>query len=125
MNWFELLLSTGVVGGVAGLLGSLIGGLLQRPKVKADAVKAKADAVDALTNAALKQVDELQERTRDAEQAAKDARQQVRLLSVEIDRALATLRTWRAAILSPAADLERLREMVRAETGPATNGRPL
>lgn len=117
MSWVQVLVAGGGVGGIAGLLGSLLAGLMQRPKVR-------ADAVALLTDSALKQVNELQERTAEAEQAARDARQQVRLLTAEIDSALATLRSWRSAILSPAADLDRLREMVRAETGRPANGRP-
>lgn len=111
-------------GGVAGLLGSLITGLLNRPTVR-------ADAVARLTESALKQVDELQERTAEAErrataaeQAADQARTKVRLLSDELDSLLATLRAWRAAILAPSADLDQLRVMVSSDPGAAVNGRP-
>jgi hypothetical protein len=108
-------------GGVAGLLGSLLTGLLNRPKVR-------AEAVSLLTDAALKQVNELQERTAEAEQAATAARReaaeasrQMRALTVEVDAAVATLRNWRAAVLSPAATLDGLRAMVAADMG--HNGR--
>ena len=125
MNWTVIAAVIGS-GGVAGILGSLLTGLLQRPKVK-------ADAVALLTDSAIKQVNELQERTAEAEREATaarndlaKARQQMRELTAEIDAALNTLRSWRSAILSPAADLERLRAMVRAEPGTSTtNGHRL
>jgi hypothetical protein len=89
-------------GGVAGLLGSLLTGLLNRPKVR-------ADAVSLLTDAALKQVNELQERTTAAEAAADSAAAKIRALSLEVDACTARLRYWRAAILDPAASLPALR----------------
>lgn len=123
VGWAQTLLAGGVVGGITGLLGSLATGLMQRPRVR-------ADAVALLTDSALKQVNELQERTQEAEREATaaraelvEARRQIREMTAEIDAALSTLRSWRAAILSPAADLDRLREMVRAETGRPANGR--
>ena len=103
-------------GGVAGLLGSLLTGLMGRPKVR-------ADAVALLTDAALKQVNELQERTAEAEREAAaarseaaEARRQIHLLTAEVDQLVARLRSWRSAILAPSADLDRLRLMVQTET---------
>ncbi|WP_194821317.1 hypothetical protein [Micromonospora sp. S-DT3-3-22] len=118
-------------GGVAGVVTTLIAGLLNRPQVKADAAKAGADAVKVLTDTALAQVNELQERTAEAEREAvaaraeaAEARRQMRELSGEIDAAVATLRSWRAAILNPGVDLEQLRAMVR-DPGGTINGRHL
>jgi len=111
-------------GGLAGVVGTLITGVMGRPKTR-------ADAVALLTDSALKQVNELQERTAEAEREAlaarndlAQARQQMRELMGEIDAAVATLRTWRAAILAPRADLDQLRAMVR-DPGGAVNGRHL
>jgi chromosome segregation ATPase len=122
-GWWQLLAAGLGGGGLAGILGSLLTGLWQRPKVR-------ADAVAMLTDSALKQVNELQERTAEAEREATaarndlaQARQQIRLLTTEIDAALTTMRLWRAAILAPSAELEFLREMVRADPGQPMNGR--
>ncbi len=111
-------------GGLAGVVGTLITGMMGRPKTR-------ADAVALLTDSALKQVNELQERTAEAEREAlaarndlAQARQQMRELMGEIDAAVATLRTWRAAILAPRADLDQLRAMVR-DPGGTVNGRHL
>ena len=111
-------------GGLAGVVGTLITGVMGRPKTR-------ADAVALLTDSALKQVNELQERTAEAEREAlaarndlAQARQQMRELMGEIDAAVATLRTWRAAILAPRADLDQLRAMVR-DPGGTINGRHL
>ena len=111
-------------GGLAGVVTTLIGGMLARPKTR-------ADAVALLTDSALKQVNELQERTAEAEREAlaarndiAQARKQMRELTGEIDAAVATLRTWRSAILAPSADLDQLRLMVR-DPGGTINGRHL
>lgn len=111
-------------GGLAGVVGTLITGVMGRPKTR-------ADAVALLTDSALKQVNELQERTAEAEREAvaaraeaAEARRQMRELSGEIDAAVTTLRSWRAAILAPAVDLEQLRAMVR-DPGGTINGRYL
>jgi hypothetical protein len=101
-------------GGVAGFLGSLLTGLLQRPKVR-------ADAVSLLTDAALRQVNELQERTTAAEAAADAAAAKIRALSLEVDACTARLRYWRSAILDPSATLPELRVMVTSD--PTINGR--
>ena len=118
MSWLATLAAVVGGGGLAGVITSAITGLLQRPKVK-------ADAVAMLTDSAIKQVNELQERTAEAERSATEARQQMRLLSGELDVLLSTMRTWRSTILAAtsAADLEQLHAMVRIEPGPATNGR--
>lgn len=120
MNWWQTLASVIVAGGGAGLLGSLISGVLQRPKVR-------ADAVSLLTDAALRQVNELQERTAQAEQEATAARneaaaarRQVHLLTAEIDECMRKLRQWRAAIFAPDATVPGLRAMIGTESG--TNG---
>jgi outer membrane murein-binding lipoprotein Lpp len=116
-------------GGLAGVATTLISGVLNRPKTR-------ADAVALLTGSAIQQVNELQERTAEAEREAKaarteaaQARQQMRELTGEIDAAVATLRTWRSAILEPvsldaALRLEQLRAMVR-DPGGTINGRHL
>ena len=111
-------------GGLAGVVTTLIGGILARPRTR-------ADAVALLTDSALKQVNELQERTAEAEREAlaarndlAQARRQMRELTGEIDAAVATLRTWRSAILAPSADLDQLRLMVR-DPGGTINGRHL
>lgn len=111
-------------GGLAGVVTTLIAGVLARPKTR-------ADAVAMLTDSALKQVNELQERTAEAERealAARNdlalARKQMRELTGEIDAAVATLRSWRSAILAPGVDLEQLRAMVR-DPGGTINGRRL
>lgn len=125
MTWMQLLAASLGGGGLAGIGGSLLTGLMTRPKVR-------ADAVSLLTDSAIKQVNELQERTAaaenraaEAERTADDARLKMRLLSDEIDGLLTTMRIWRSSILasSSATDLERLHAMVRVEPGPATNGR--
>jgi chromosome segregation ATPase len=111
-------------GGLAGVIGTLITGMLTRPKTR-------ADAVASLTGAAIQQVNELQERTAEAEREAKaardelaSARKQVRALAEEIDAAVATLRTWRSTILTPGIEIEQLRAMVR-DPGGTINGRHL
>lgn len=118
MTWLQLLAASLGGGGLTGIGGSLLVGLMTRPKVK-------ADAVAMLTDSALRQVNELQERTAEAERSATEARQQMRLLSDEVDVLLSTMRIWRSTILAAtsAADLERLHAMVRVEPGSATNGR--
>lgn len=123
-DWWQLLVAGLGGGGLAGVAGSIITGMLQRPKVR-------ADVVSVLTDAALKQVNELQERTAEAEREARatrdeltTARQKCRELAAELDEVLATLRAWRAAILSPTADLPALREMVTSGGEPGRNGRP-
>ncbi|AXH89392.1 hypothetical protein [Micromonospora aurantiaca] len=116
-------------GGLAGVLTTIIASVVARPKTRADAVKV-------LTDSALAQVNELQERTAEAEREAvaaraeaAQARLQMRELSGEIDAAVATLRSWRAAILAPVGldaevRLEQLRVMVR-DPGGTINGRHL
>ena len=128
MNVWGLLAATVGGGGLAGVVTTLIAGVLNRPKLR-------ADAVATLTDSALQQVNELQERTAEAEREAKAARnelrqtrqemrEQMRELTGEIDAAVATLRTWRSAILAPGVDLEELRSMVR-DPGGTINGRHL
>ena len=111
-------------GGLAGVIGTLITGMLTRPKTR-------ADAVSLLTDSAIKQVNELQERTAEAERealAARNelaaARQQMRVLTGEIDAAVMTLRSWRSAILSTPGVPEPLLLMVR-DPGGTVNGRHL
>ena len=111
-------------GGLAGVVTTLIGGILARPRTR-------ADAVALLTDSALKQVNELQERTAEAEREAlaarndlAQARRQMRELTGEIDAAVATLRTWRSAILSTPGVPEPLLLMVR-DPGGTINGRHL
>ncbi|MEU5946323.1 hypothetical protein ABZ793_12265 [Micromonospora sp. NPDC047465] len=131
-NVWALLAAAVGGGGLAGVIGTLITGMVSRPKVR-------ADAVATLTESALQQVNELQERTKEAEEEARAARaelvqtrremraqmrEQMRELNEEIDAAVATLRTWRAAILNPAVDLDQLRLMVR-DPGGTINGRHL
>jgi hypothetical protein len=122
-SWWQLALAGLGGGGLAGIATSIIAGLWQRPKVK-------ADVMSILTDAALKQVNELQERAEraeerlsEAERAADETRRKLRLASNELDDLLATVRSWRSAILAPSADLERLREMVRTDPMAPTNGR--
>ncbi|MFI6238329.1 hypothetical protein ACIBEF_00455 [Micromonospora sp. NPDC050795] len=124
MTGWALVLTCVSGGGVAGIITTLVGGLFNRPKTR-------ADAVALLTDSALKQVNELQERTSEAEREAlaarnelAKARQQMRELAGEIDAAVATLRTWRSAILTPGIELEQLRAMVR-DPGGTINGRHL
>ncbi|XTZ17036.1 hypothetical protein ACQSSU_06565 [Micromonospora echinospora] len=123
MNVWEMLAAGGAVGGIAGIITTLVGGMLQRPRVR-------ADAVALLTDSALKQVNELQERTAEAEREATatrnelaQARQKIRELTADIDWAMGTMRTWRAAILSDSVDRERLRAMVLTDQGGGVNGR--
>lgn len=123
-NVWALLAAAVGGGGLAGVVTTLISGVLNRPKTR-------ADAVALLTDSALKQVNELQERTAEAEKEAlaarnelAQARQQMRELTGEIDAAVATLRSWRAAILNPAVELDQLRLMVR-DPGGTINGRHL
>ncbi|WP_406083119.1 hypothetical protein OHA01_26420 [Micromonospora zamorensis] len=111
-------------GGLAGVIGTLITGMLTRPKTR-------ADAVSLLTDSAIKQVNELQERTAEAEREAVAARaelavarQQMRVLTGEIDAAVMTLRTWRSTILSTPGVPEPLLLMVR-DPGGTVNGRHL
>lgn len=117
-NVWALVLASVGGGGLAGVVGTLVTGAMNRPKVR-------ADVVSLLTDSALKQVNELQERTAEAEREAAAARQQIRALSGEVDALLARLRTWRAAILSPTAELPALRQMVLADPGPMVNGRQI
>lgn len=124
MNTWQTIAAILGGGGIAGLLGSLFTGLVNRPKVR-------AEAVSLLTDAALKQVNELQERTTEAEQAAVGARKeateahaeaaaarrQIALLTAEVETAVRKLRHWRDAILRPQVTIEELREMVSTEPG--------
>ncbi|MEU5549191.1 hypothetical protein ABZ738_05430 [Micromonospora sp. NPDC047793] len=123
-NVWALLAAAVGGGGLAGVVTTLIAGMLARPKTRADAVKV-------LTDSALQQVNELQERTAEAEREASAARaevaetrRQMRELAGEIDAAVATLRTWRAAILSTPGVPEPLLVMVR-DPGGTINGRHL
>lgn len=111
-------------GGLAGVIGTLITGMLTRPKTR-------ADAVSLLTDSAIKQVNELQERTAEAEREALAARNelaaaraQMRVLTGEIDAAVMTLRSWRSTILSTPGVPEPLLLMVR-DPGGTVNGRHL
>lgn len=117
------LVAGGAIGGLAGVIGTLITGAMNRPKTR-------ADAVAVLTDSAVKQVNELQERTAEAEREAAAtraelaaARQQIRELVTEVDQMMAKMRLWRAAILSPTAELPALRQMVLSEAGGGANGR--
>lgn len=121
---WQLLLAGLGGGGLAGFLGSLLTGWWQRPKVR-------ADAVALLTDSALKQVNELQERTAEAEREATaaraevvQARQQIRVLTSEIDMAVMTIRSWRSTILATPDVPEAIRRMVLVDPGSA-NGRPV
>lgn len=123
MNWMLILGTIIGAGGISGIASSLLTGLVQRPKLR-------ADVVSQLTDAALRQVNELQERTAEAEREATAARievaetrRQVRLLSAEVEACMARLRAWRLAILDPGATVERLRVMVSAADH-TSNGRP-
>ena len=123
-NLWGLLAAAVGGGGLAGVVTTLIGGILARPRTR-------ADAVALLTDSALKQVNELQERTAEAEREAlaarndlAQARRQMRELTGEIDAAVATLRTWRSAILSTPGVPEPLLLMVR-DPGGTINGRHL
>ncbi|WP_432050324.1 hypothetical protein [Verrucosispora sp. NA02020] len=123
-NVWALLAAAVGGGGLAGVVTTLIAGMLARPKTRADAVKV-------LTDSALQQVNELQERTAEAEREASAARaevaetrRQMRELAGEIDAAVATLRTWRAAILSTPGVPEPLLVMVR-DPGGTINGHHL
>lgn len=113
MNWWQTIAAVLGGGGIAGFLGSLLNGILQRPKVK-------ADAVSVLTEAALRQVNELQERTAQAEAAADMATAKIRTLSDELDRLSNRLRKLTAAIFEPDATIPKLRAMVGSE--PGSNG---
>ena len=124
MNGWQVLATAVSGGGLAGVIGALITGMLNRPKTR-------ADAVATLTDSALKQVNELQERTAEAEKEAvaaraeaAQARKQMRELTGEIDAAVATLRSWRSAILSTPGVPEPLLLMVR-DPGGTINGRHL
>ncbi|MFE9192069.1 hypothetical protein ACFYL6_20935 [Micromonospora sp. NPDC007208] len=128
MSGWALVLTCVSGGGVAGIITTLVGGLFNRPKTR-------ADAVARLTDSAIQQVNELQERTAEAEREAKAARDELRQareetrekmreLNGEIDAAVATLRSWRSAILTPGIEIEQLRAMVR-DPGGTVNGRHL
>ena len=125
MTW-QVIVGVLGAGGLSGIITSLLTGLSQRPKVR-------ADAVAALTDSAMRQVDELQDRTKEAEQAAKDARvemeraeRKARQLSASFDALMARMALWRSEILSANTvdDLGWLRTMVRTDPGPmpSSNG---
>jgi ammonia channel protein AmtB len=107
-SWWLLAGAILGTGGIAGVVGSLLTGLVNRPKVRADAVKL-------LTDAAVQQVNEMQEETARMRAEVLEARGHVRLLTAEVDACMAKLRTWRAAILSPAVTREDLHTMVSAD----------
>jgi hypothetical protein len=120
-TWVPLVAAIVGAGGMAGLGGSIIGGLMQRPKTKADAVKVLTDAAQQLVN-------EMQEEARAARAEAVEARAEVaaarkdvRLLTGELETCMAKVRAWKAAILSPSVSREQLHRMVGAE--PGQNGR--
>ncbi len=111
------ILSAVAGGGLSGAGTALAAAVMQRPKVR-------ADALAVLTDAAVKQVNELQEEvaaarreTAAARLETEAARAQVRLLTAEVDDCMRTLRAWRAAIFSPAATVEGLRAMVGQDPG--------
>ncbi|MFG3639073.1 hypothetical protein ACGF3C_02215 [Micromonospora sp. NPDC047762] len=115
-------------GGLAGVITTLITGMFNRPRNR-------ADAVATLTDSALKQVNELQERTAEAEREAlaarnelrqtrQEMREKMRELNGEIEAAVMTLRSWRSAILSTPGVPEPLLLMVR-DPGGTVNGRHL
>lgn len=131
--WAQVLISAlGVVGGLGGI-GAVAGVLSQRRKLK-------ADAAGVLTDTALELVEPLRVRIRELESEAASSRRATATVNGELDQmrrsardataalqeATATLRAWRAAILSPTASLDGLRHMVSADpgVGPARNGRP-
>ncbi|MDG4792023.1 hypothetical protein O7626_40115 [Micromonospora sp. WMMD1102] len=116
-EWWQLALAAVGGGGLAGVVTSLVAGLFQRPKVK-------ADAMSILTDAALKQVNELQERTAEAEQRAAEAERKCRVVSSELDDMLARMRAWRVEILADPTASDRLRQMVSVDPGQPMNGRP-
>lgn len=107
-NWASILVTVvGVVGGGGGL-AALIGLLLQRRKFK-------ADAADVLTDTALTLLEPLKVRVRELEAEVRTTKDNIGELSDTVAGLTATLRRWRAAILHPNAEVERLRQMVTTE----------
>lgn len=124
-SWWQLALAGLGGGGLAGIATSIIAGLWQRPKVK-------ADVMSILTDAALKQVNELQERAEraeerlgEAERAADETRRKLRLASSELDDLLTKMRSWRHEILVDPTVSDRLKQMVSVDPGQPLNGRHL
>lgn len=137
--WIPVLVA--IVAGVAGLGGSLIGGWLNRPKTRADAVKL-------LTDAAVQQVNEMQEETArmrseavearteaaDARRETREARAEVREIRrelTEVRNAFEELVDYTRQIIrrihDPGVSHERLRETVPHElpAWPQRNGHRL
>lgn len=112
----------GVLGGIGGL-GALVGQVVQRKKIR-------AEAADVLTDTALTLVAPLQERVKEVNQEAKDARNEARQaredmaeLRTSLAEVIGMLRRWRAAVLNPHITRQDLMEMVRTEQVPVPNGK--
>lgn len=136
-GWVQILLSVlGLLGGAGGVVAATTV-LLQRRKFK-------ADAAHVITNTALTLVEPLTKRVKELEAEATGARRETASAHREATAArheaeaakseIADLRTalaeltrmaqrWRTAIFAPDASVDKLRVMVSAEPGGATNGR--
>lgn len=134
--WVQILMTlVGVLGGAGGLAAAA-GVILQRRKYRADAADVLTDTALVLIEPLKSRVAELEQETTTArrkaaeagEQADKagrqfaQAREQAEAANVEIAEmrdslaeVLRMLERWRAAVLDPAATLERLRMMVTAD----------
>lgn len=114
MSLQEVTTAIGAIGGLGGIAAGLTV-LLQRKKFK-------AEAADVLTDTALTLVEPLQRRVKEVSEEAVEARAETRLARTEVAELrdsltdiMATLRRWRAAVLSPQISREELQQMVRTD----------
>lgn len=125
-GWLQILLSAiGLLGGTGGVVAAAAV-LVQRRKLK-------ADAADVISDAAVGLVAPLKARIAELEADAVTARRGMAAANGELDRLKDSMRDLtrmmlrlRTEILSPDANLDRLREMVRTAPGPGdVNGHRL
>lgn len=117
MNWWQTLATVLGGAGFTGFLTSLLTGLMQRPKVRADTALALTDAAKRIVDELQEEVSAARQETAAARAETAEARRHVRMLTAEVDACMRTMRAWRAAIFSPAATVDGLRAMVGTESG--------
>jgi chromosome segregation ATPase len=139
-TWIPLIAAIVGAGGVAGFGGSIVGGLLQRPKTKAEATKLLTDAAQQLVNEMQEEairmrseVVEARTEATDARRETREARAEVRELGRELtevksafEELVAYARRVIRSIHEPGQTLDRLRQTVPRELPTQRhNGTPL
>ncbi len=128
MNWQSLLIGGGFGASLAGGIVALVKVFIQRPLIQASAAGRLSESALKLIAAAQKAAERAEAEADQARQEAAEARKEAADARRSADEAERAVRYFRAAILSPAATLESLRQMAAEGPGngvarpPSTRG---